>query len=217
VVLKVCCIASIDEARLAITAGARAVGLVSAMPSGPGCIAEDLIAEIASQLPQQVESWLLTSLVRATDIAAQHARCGTSAIQLVDQLLSREEYLSLRALLPRVALVQVIHVVDDAAINEAGALAPLVDRLLLDSGNPRLAVKELGGTGRTHDWAISARIVQESGIPVFLAGGLNPANVPAALAAVSPHGLDVCSGVRVAGALDPAALVQFAAAAGADA
>ena len=212
--LKVCCIASAHEAQLAITAGARALGLVSAMPSGPGCIDEGLIAEIASHVPPHVESWLLTSHTRARDIAAQHARCRTSAVQLVDQLASRDEYLALRALLPLVTLVQVVHVVDDSAVGEAHAMAPLVDRLLLDSGNPSLAVKELGGTGRTHDWAISARIVRASSVPVFLAGGLTPANVQAAVTAVRPHGLDVCSGVRVTGALDPARLMTFAEAAG---
>ena len=84
-----------------------------------------------------------------------------------------------------------------------------VDALLLDSGNPSLAVKELGGTGRTHDWKLSRRIRDSVSIPVFLAGGLTPSNVADAVAAVEPFGLDVCSGVRSDGNLDPVKLRAF--------
>jgi phosphoribosylanthranilate isomerase len=89
------------------------------------------------------------------------------------------------------------------------AAAPHVEALLLDSGNPTLPVKELGGTGRTHDWSISRQILEAVGIPVFLAGGLNPANVTAAIRHVGPFGIDVCSGVRTAGRLDAAKLADF--------
>ena len=214
--LKVCCIASRAEASLAIGAGANAVGLVSAMPSGPGVIDDARIAEIAATVAPPHESWLLTSRTRADAIAAQHATCRTSAIQLVDTLDHADEYQALRARLPGVTLVQVIHVVDGAALDEAHAAAPLVDRLLLDSGNPRLAVKELGGTGRVHDWTVSAAIVRAVGRPTWLAGGLTAGNVREAIAAVRPHGIDVCSGVRVHGRLDAARLAALVAAIGTD-
>jgi phosphoribosylanthranilate isomerase len=90
-------------------------------------------------------------------------------------------------------------------------VARYVDALLLDSGNQKLAIKELGGTGRVHDWRISRRIRDAVEVPVFLAGGLNAANVAAAVAAVEPHGVDVCSGVRTDGRLDPAKLRAFVA------
>jgi phosphoribosylanthranilate isomerase len=110
--------------------------------------------------------------------------------------------------------VQVIHVLDEASVDEARAALPLVHALLLDSGNPRLAVKELGGTGRVHDWALSRRIRDEAsaaGVPVFLAGGLRAENVAAAVRAVRPFGVDVCSGVRSGGRLDAGKLATFAA------
>jgi phosphoribosylanthranilate isomerase len=87
------------------------------------------------------------------------------------------------------------------------------DALLLDSGNPSLRVKELGGTGRVHDWTISRRICADAGVPVFLAGGLGPGNVAEALRAVGATGVDICSGVRTDGALDRAKLARFIAAA----
>src|SRR5688572_23453686 len=163
--VKICCIASLDEARLAIDAGASAIGLVSAMPSGPGPIDEADIAAIAAAVPPPTETFLLTALTDAEAVAAQHRRCGTTALQLVDAL-EEVELRRLRRLLPDVRLVQVIHVSGTESVDDARAAAPLVDTILLDSGNPTLAVKELGGTGRVHDWAISRRIAQSCTRPV---------------------------------------------------
>lgn len=206
--VKICCIASIDEARLAVSAGASAIGLVSAMPSGPGPISEEQIALIAARVPAPTETFLLTALRDAEAIAEQHRRCGTTALQLVDHV-PEAELKRLRKLVPGVRLVQVIHVVGPESVDEAGAAAALVDTLLLDSGNPRLAVKELGGTGRVHDWTHSRRICETANVPVLLAGGLNPGNVRAAMERVRPAGLDVCSGLRSDGRLDAGKLREF--------
>jgi phosphoribosylanthranilate isomerase len=209
--VKVCCISSVAEAQLAVSAGASALGLVSAMPSGPGVIDEGLIAEIAARAPPGVATFLLTSLDRADGISAQHERCRTSVLQLVDRV-EPAELRALRPMVPGVKLVQVIHVRDHDAVDEAREAAPLVDALLLDSGNPSLAVKELGGTGRVHDWQVSARLCAAVDKPVFLAGGLHAGNVAEAIAVVRPFGVDLCSGVRTAGALDAAKLEAFVAA-----
>ena len=206
--VKICCIADLQEARLAVSAGASAIGLVSAMPSGPGPISEELIAEIAARVPAPTETFLLTSLRDAEAIAEQHRRCGTTALQLVDHV-PEPELKRLRKLVPGVRLVQVIHVVGPESVDEAAAAAVLVDTLLLDSGNPRLAVKELGGTGRVHDWTHSRRICETADVPVLLAGGLNPGNVRAAMERVRPAGLDVCSGLRSDGRLDAGKLRDF--------
>jgi phosphoribosylanthranilate isomerase len=194
-----------------VAAGAAALGLVSAMPSGPGPIGEDLIAEIAARVPPPVATFLLTCLDRAAAIAEQHERCRTSVLQLVDRV-EPAELRALRPMVPGVKLVQVIHVRDHDAVDEALEIAPFVDALLLDSGNPSLAVKELGGTGRVHDWQVSAKLCAAVDKPVFLAGGLNVGNVAEAIAIVRPYGLDLCSGVRASGALDAAKLAEFMAA-----
>jgi len=206
--VKICCMGSVEEASMAIGAGADAIGLVSAMPSGPGPIEEELICQIASYVPRSVGTFLLTCLTSADAIIAQHGHCLTSTIQLVDQLEDGAHH-AIRRALPAVRLVQVIHVVGPESIDEAKAVAPLVDAILLDSGNPKLAVKELGGTGRTHDWSVSANLVAAVDVPVFLAGGLRAENVRAAIEQVRPYGVDVCSGVRTDGRLDPEKLHAF--------
>ena len=178
------------------------------MPSGPGPISEELIAEIAAQVPPPIATFLLTASQDADAIIAQQRRCRTNTLQLVDSLTSGS-YQDLRRALPGIAIVQVIHVTGEASVDEALAVAPHVDALLLDSGNPSLPVKELGGTGRTHDWALSRRICAEAAAPVFLAGGLTSENVAEAVRQVQPFGLDICNGVRSEGHLDTDKLIHF--------
>ena len=209
--MKVCCIQDERELRLAVAAGADAVGLVSRMPSGPGPIPEERIAALARGVPPGVSAFLLTCETGPDAIARQHARTGTDTLQLCDRttLPARRE---VRARVPSARLVQVVHVTGPESLDEALAAQEAAGALLLDSGRLDGAVKELGGTGRTHDWATSRRICEQAGVPVFLAGGLTAANVRAAVDAVGPFGVDVCSGVRADGALDPARLDAFLAA-----
>jgi phosphoribosylanthranilate isomerase len=211
--VKVCCIASVAEAQVAAAAGAAALGLVSQMPSGPGVVADAVIAQVAVALRgRELRSFLLTSRTQAQAIAEQHALLGTSTLQLVDHV-PHAELRQLRRLCPGVELVQVIHVTGEGAVDEAHAVAPLVDAVLLDSGNPALAVKELGGTGRTHDWSLSRRIRDAIyPVPLWLAGGLRAHNVGQAIRAVQPHGVDLCTGVRSEGQLDAVKLAGFMAA-----
>jgi len=209
--VKVCCIASSEEAALAVRHGASALGLVSAMPSGPGVIDDATIAAVARAVPPGVSAFLLTSRVEVAALVDQQRRLAVNTLQLCDWL-GAERLQELRARLPGVKLVQVIHVRGEVALREAAAAGPLVDALLLDSGNPDLAVKELGGTGRRHDWALSRRIREEAPVPLFLAGGLDAGNARRALEEVGPYGLDICSGVRSRGALDEARLAAFMAA-----
>ena len=206
--VKVCCISSVDEARTAIEAGADAIGLVSSMPSGPGVIPEDLIRTIAGTVPPPIATFLLTCHQRVADIVAQQRRCGTNTVQICDRLI-HGSYTELRAAMPGVAVVHVIHVNGRESLEEAVSMAPHVDALLLDSGNQTLATKELGGTGRTHDWRLSAEIRRAVRVPIFLAGGLRAENVREAIGQVEPWGVDLCSGVRSGGRLDRSKLKAF--------
>jgi len=206
--IKICCISSIEEAALAVRYGASALGLVSEMPSGPGVISEGRISEIATTVPPPIATFLLTSRTDPVEIVAQHRRCRTTTIQICDRL-PKHGHAALRKLLPGISLVQVVHVTNQMSVDEALSAAQEVDALLLDSGNQALAVKELGGTGRTHDWSLSAQIVDQSSVPVFLAGGLHPGNVGDAIRSVRPFGLDLCTGVRTNGRLDEGKLGQF--------
>lgn len=193
---------------MAIRYGASAIGLVSEMPSGPGPIPESLILEIASSIPPAVASFLLTSLTDVKDIIEQQMRCRTNTIQLTDRL-QNGTHAELKAALPGISIVQVIHVMGTDAIEEAKAVAPNVNAILLDSGNPNLKKKELGGTGRTHDWDISRGIKESVDVPTFLAGGLNPENVATAVRNVKPYGVDICTGVRTDDKLDEKKLASF--------
>jgi len=206
--VKICCIGSLDEARLAIDFGASALGLVGQMPSGPGIISDDLIFEIARNVPPPVGTFLLTCETDAQAIIQHQQKVNTNTVQIVDALKTGT-YAEIRQALSGVKLVQVIHVTGEESLDEARRIAPEVDAVLLDSGNPSLAVKELGGTGRTHNWTISRRIVESVPVPVFLAGGLRADNVRAAVESVQPFGLDLCSGVRTDGKLDPFKLERF--------
>jgi phosphoribosylanthranilate isomerase len=209
--VKICCISSVEEAALAVQYGAAALGLVSAMPSGPGVISEERIAAIAATIPPGVASFLLTSQQEVAAIIAQQRRCRVNTLQLCDHLVDGT-YEDLRAALPGVHLVQVIHVTGEDAVAQARDVAPSVDALLLDSGNPSLPVKELGGTGRLHNWQISRKICQAVPVPVFLAGGLHANNVGQAIRQVRPYGVDICSGVRTNERLDEEKLRAFFAA-----
>jgi phosphoribosylanthranilate isomerase len=199
--VKICCISSVAEAHMAIRYGASALGLVSRMPSGPGVIDEALIAEIAAIVPPPVATFLLTSSQNVDEIVAQQRRCRTNTIQLCDRV-EPGGHQALRAALPGVKIVQVVHVTGEESVEEAVAASASVDAVLLDSGNQALAVKELGGTGRVHDWSLSRRIRDAIQVPLFLAGGLKADNVAPAVARVAPFGIDVCSGVRTDGRLD---------------
>jgi phosphoribosylanthranilate isomerase len=206
--VKICCISSREEALTAIAFGASALGLVGRMPSGPGIIADELISDIVTVIPPPIASFLLTSETDVESIIEHHKKVNTNVIQIVDEL-KVGTYEQLKKALPTVKLVQVIHVIDEKSVEEAIKISAFVDCLLLDSGNPNLAVKELGGTGRTHNWALSRKIREHINIPLFLAGGLKPENVREAIEAVEPFGLDLCSSVRTNGQLDKNKLELF--------
>lgn len=206
--VKICCIGSIEEAQLAIRFGASAIGLVSAMPSGPGPISEELISEIAAKVPPGVATFLLTCKQTPEEVILQQRQTRVNTLQLVDHF-PVDGYRMLRSELPGVRIVQVIHVRDQGSFDEAAAVAPYVDALLLDSGNPSLQIKELGGTGRVHDWNISRLIREKINKPLFLAGGLTFENVRDAVDHVEPFAVDVCSGVRTNGKLDEVKLEHF--------
>lgn len=206
---KVCCIQNIDDVKLAVKHGASAVGLVSKMPSGPGVISDEQIAGIADEVPPGIGTFLLTSLQSADAIIEQQRFCRTNSIQICDRL-TEGTHADIKKALPGISIIQVVHVTGESSVREALEIAPLVHALLLDSGNQNLKIKELGGTGRTHNWELSRKIVQNAGVPVFLAGGLNPGNILDAVQSVRPYAVDICSGIRnKCMELDEEKLIEF--------
>jgi phosphoribosylanthranilate isomerase len=193
---------------MAIEYGADALGLVGKMPSGPGPIPDWLIAEIVKTIHPPIASFLLTSEQSSEEIIYHIKRVDTNTVQIVDELTTGT-YSDIRTALPHLKIVQVIHVNGEESIDDAVRISPNVDALLLDSGNPKASLKTLGGTGNVHNWDLSREIVKAVDIPVFLAGGLHANNVRQAIETVRPFGVDVCSGVRTEGRLDPNKLEAF--------
>jgi phosphoribosylanthranilate isomerase len=206
--IKICCIQNSAEAHLALELGADYIGFVSAMPSGPGPISDELITEIVSGIPEKRQSVLLTSLVDVTAIVDQQRRTGALVLQLCSQL-TVDQMQQLREMLSGIKLMPVVHVSGPESVEMASRYAPHSDMLLLDSGAPNADVPVLGGTGKTHDWSVSAEVVRAVDIPVFLAGGLKAENVAEAIRRVNPAGVDICSGVRIDGMLDEDKLERF--------
>ncbi len=207
-VVKICCISSVQEAVTAAECGASALGLVSRMPSGPGVISDGQILEILNFVPANVSTFLLTSETTAERIIEQHIKFNTNAIQIVDEV-KFDVYDEIKKNFPEVKIVQVVHVTDETSVEYANNVSHYADALLLDSGNPKKETKELGGTGRVHNWFLSRKIRETVKLPVYLAGGLNPGNVVEAIKTVEPFGVDVCSGVRTGGRLDKIKLREF--------
>jgi phosphoribosylanthranilate isomerase len=209
--VKVCCITSPEALALALRHGADAVGLVGPMPSGTGIIDLDRARALAAQTPPPVASFLLSCATRAEDLVTEARHVAPTALQIVDAV-EPEVHAVLRRELPALKLVQVLHVTGEGTIDEARRIGGLVDALLLDSGAPHAPVRQLGGTGRVHDWSISRRIAETARVPVLLAGGLHAGNVADAIRAVRPFGVDLCTGLRTAGRLDESKLAAFMAA-----
>ncbi len=204
--VKICCISSPEEAALALVAGADAVGLVGPMPSGAGIIGYERARHIAATVPPPVMPVLLTSQTRAEAIAEQARACEINTVQLVKHVsVDTHDWLARHA--PALRRIQVIHVEGMEALEVIAHYGDRPHAFLLDSGRPD--TDEYGGTGRRHDWQVSARCVREARRPVFLAGGLDAANAAEAIAAVRPFGLDVCSGLRTDEGLDPTRLAAF--------
>ena len=201
--LKICCLQDEAELTVAIRHGADLVGFVGRGLSGPEVIDDDdRIGALADLVPPGVVSVLLTRLSEPGALVDQIRRTRVAAVQLCD-FAPEAAWEAVREAFPAVRILQVVHVSGPEALDEATRVAPHVDALLLDSGTPTGPNPVYGGSGRTHDWAISARIVASVDKPVFLAGGLNADNVASAVSTVRPFGLDLCSGVRTGGRLDP--------------
>ncbi|NNF22858.1 MAG: phosphoribosylanthranilate isomerase [Saprospiraceae bacterium] len=199
--VKVCCIKSNDEADLAIHCGAYALGLVGPMPSGPGPISPEEAGIICSYVSGKVNTFYLTSKIELNEIVNEYNLVKSSHLQLTDSTTT-ETRKALKIQFPNLMIVQVVHVSGEGTLTKAKTFEKESDFLLLDSGAPGKAVKELGGTGRIHNWEISKQIVRNARIPVFLAGGLNASNVKDAINHVNPYGLDLCSGIRTEDKLD---------------
>lgn len=190
--VKICGNRTIEEAKMAVEAGADAVGfLVGIRHDSDDSLAPETARDIVKHIPPFISTVVVTHLVTAKEVVDLCDRILPTTVQLHDDIVPRQ-IAEIRMVRPHLKLIKAIHVVGDQAMNEAKTFSPYVDAILLDSRtNDRI-----GGTGRIHDWDISERIVAADLKPVILAGGLTPNNISEAIAKVKPYGVDVHSGVE---------------------
>lgn len=205
--VQVAGVTRIEDAALLVEAGVDAIGLTVGLPPGaPDDTSPELAAAIARSLPPFVTPVLITYRSTSEDLVSLLQRTGAWAVQLHGGA-SRETVADLRAAMPWVRVIRVVHVTGQHALAEAAAIDD-ADAILLDSYDPERG--RWGATGRTHDWHISAAIVRAVRAPVILAGGLRPENVSEAVRIVRPWAVDVHTGVEDAeGRLDPGRVHAF--------
>jgi phosphoribosylanthranilate isomerase len=206
--VKVCCIASPEEARLAVSFGVTAVGMVDETPSGEGRIPVETIAEIVQSVPRTTGTFVLTAATDVDRLEELYHTTGVNTVQLWDPL-QPGDYERLREKAPGIFIAQSVHVMQSMVLDSTREIARHVDALVLDSGDAEPPFRWQNPAGQTHDWELSRRISEAIHLPILLAGGLTPDNVGQAIRVVRPYGVDVCSGVRKDGRLDQRLLVAF--------
>jgi phosphoribosylanthranilate isomerase len=180
----------VGEATAVAALGIERIGITPAARGLPGEISLPLAREIADAvrnaatvcaLSVDSELGVIVAMVQAVRPDVLHL-CGPPGA------VPPEAVTSLRDRLPGVEIMQAIAVVDEKSVAEARAYESVSDCLILDSVASE--VEGVGAAGVVHDWQVSRRIVEAVSIPVILAGGLSPANVADAVAAVGPWGVD---------------------------
>lgn len=210
---KICGIRSESDLRAAVAAGADAVGFISGITH----FSEDVLdaahaRQLSRMVPAGIDRVLVTHLTSPTAVLDLADSIGVDCIQL-HGLITLGTVRAVKAGAAGRRVIRAVHVTGPEAIGAALDVAPECDGIVLDSRS----ANRLGGTGHTHDWTISARIVDKLAsldFPVMLAGGLNPHNVTAAIEAVHPSWVDVNSGLDDPhGDKDPYACAAFVSAA----
>ena len=192
--VKICGNKRLEDALEGVKAGADALGfLVGQVHVSSDFISKEAAREIIEKLPPFISTVLVTHLSDVEGIISLAAFTRVSTVQLHGES-KVDDILVLREHLPNIKLYKTIHVEDGSAIPLASEWDNRVDAILLDTISE--AENKVGGTGKTHDWSISAEIVKSLHIPVILAGGLDPDNVQAAIRAVQPFAVDVNSGMK---------------------
>ncbi|MBE6506754.1 MAG: phosphoribosylanthranilate isomerase [Methanocorpusculum parvum] len=195
---KICGTGTRDDLEIAVTAGADAVGFIV----GTTHTSEDSLSPAEARamirsLPPFVSGVVVTHLTDADDLVRIVEETGCSVLQIQDSV-PVETLVLLREQFSYLFLIKAVHVLDESAVDTAKSFEPYADAVLLDSRT----ADRIGGTGITHDWSISAKVVEAVSKPVILAGGLRPENLAAAMSVVKPYAVDVHSGVKRDGVRD---------------
>lgn len=203
----------LDEAEDVIAAGATHLGLPLRLPDGREDLGEADARALVRAVAGRIETVLITYQTDPDEILRFAAWLGVGAIQLHGHV-DADTVARVRALESRVFLIQSL-VVDGENLRQllpfAARCAPHVDAFITDTYDPRTGRR--GATGLTHDWSISATLVQLLDRPLWLAGGLTADNVADGVRAARPAGVDAHTGVEDprTGRKDPARMRAFVA------
>lgn len=211
--VKICGIGTRADLDTAVMAGADAIGLIC----GTTHFSEDALTvgqarELAAAAPARVSTVLVTHLVDSAEILDLADAVGADTVQIHGEVgigTVREVFARRRDSLRVIAAVHVTGEDAEDALARAREMSTVSHAVLLDSRTE----SRLGGTGLTHDWGVSRRIVgalAADGRRVILAGGLDAGNVAAAIRAVAPYGVDANSRLKGPdGRKDPQACDAF--------
>ncbi len=213
--IKICGNTNPADLAHAIACGADAVGFITDVPvRSPRKIDTETAKELIKQVPVFVESVLVIMPDDLGSAMALIRKTRPTCVQIHSDLPLSE----LAEISKTVKLIKTIAVPTDAPsgiadhiISRIDALAGIADAILLDtSTRSRTGTgAKSGGTGKVHDWRISAEIVKRSGLPIILAGGLTPDNASDAIRKVHPYAVDTASGVETDGKRDPGKVRRF--------
>lgn len=192
--VKICGNKRVEDALEAIRLGADAIGLLV----GQEHVSRDFIsplaaASIAKQLPPFCAIALVTDITGVAEILQLVNFIGVNTLQLHGNS-SPEDMKLIKKELPYLKIIKSLHIIDEASIGIGKKYIGVADAILLDSFNE--TKNQIGGTGKTHNWNISRKIVDEYNTPIILAGGLSPDNVAEAIKFVRPYGVDVNTGTK---------------------
>ncbi|HDS45870.1 MAG TPA: phosphoribosylanthranilate isomerase [Methanomicrobia archaeon] len=189
--VKICGVTNAEDARLVLESGADLLGMIVDVPvASPRKISLDSAVEIAHALNNEIDLVAVMMPRTVQEVERIVRRLEPVAVQL-HGFESNAFLHAVRTAVPDVKVIKTVHLDEIGAIHGGLPEPEYLDFLLLDTVS-----HQLGGTGKTHNWATSARLVEESTVPVLLSGGLSPSNVRDAIRAVKPYGVDVASGVE---------------------
>jgi len=193
--VKICGIRRHEDALIAAELGADAIGLlVGQRHNSPDFISAAVAREISRTLPPSVEAVLVTHITEVDEIERLLRQSGITAVQLHSEITA-DSVANLRTRFPDLKVFKSVHVISAESVRYPEGFSKVVDGFVLDTIN--VATDQVGGTGKTHDWSISRKIVERfPDIPIILAGGLNSKNVRSAIESVHPFGVDVNSGTK---------------------
>ena len=193
--VKICGIRRHEDALIAAELGADAIGLlVGQGHNSPDFISPAVAREISRTLPPSVEAVLVTHIPEVDEIERLLLQSGIKAVQLHSEITA-DSVANLRERFPDLKVLKSVHVISADSVADPEAFRTVVDGFVLDTIN--VATDQVGGTGKTHDWSISQKIITRyPEIPIILAGGLTSENVRSAIEYVHPFGVDVNSGTK---------------------